>query len=34
MHAFNQITPEIVVVLCIGGIAFVLILKAIFKNNK
>ena len=34
MHAFNQITPDIVVVLCIGGIAFILILKAIFKNDK
>ena len=34
MHGFNQITPEIVVLLCIGGIAFILILKAIFKKER
>jgi hypothetical protein len=34
MHALNQITPEILLLMCIGGIAFILILKAIFKSKR
>jgi hypothetical protein len=34
MHAVDQITPEIVLLLCIGGIAGILILRAIFKSKK
>jgi hypothetical protein len=34
MHAVNQITPEIILVMCIGGIAFVLIFRAIFYRKK
>jgi len=34
MHAVNLITPEVIVVMCIGGIAFILIMKAIFRKNK
>lgn len=34
MHAINQITPEVLLVMCIGGIAFILILKAIFRKQK
>jgi hypothetical protein len=34
MHALNQITPEVLLMMCIGGIAFILIFKAIFKNKK
>lgn len=34
MHAINQITPEVLLMMCIGGIAFILIFKAIFKNKK
>ena len=34
MHAVNQITPEVIVVMCIGGIAFILIMKAIFRKRK
>jgi hypothetical protein len=34
MHATKLITPEVIVVMCIGGIAFVLIFRAIFKNKK
>jgi hypothetical protein len=34
MHAVNYITPEIVIVMCIGGIAFVLIFRAIFKGKR
>lgn len=34
MHATNQITPEVLLVMCIGGIAFILIFKAIFRNKK
>jgi len=34
MHAVNQITPEVLLVMCIGGIAFILILKAIFRKGN
>jgi hypothetical protein len=34
MHAVKLITPEVIVVMCIGGIAFVLIFRAIFKNKR
>ena len=34
MHAFKYITPEVLLVMCIGGIAFVLIFKAIFRKRK
>jgi hypothetical protein len=34
MHAVKFITPEVIVVMCIGGIAFVLIFRAIFKNKR
>jgi hypothetical protein len=34
MHAVNQITPEVIVVMCIGGILFILIMKAIFKKRN
>lgn len=34
MHAVKYITPEVLLVMCLGGIAFILILKAIFKRRK
>lgn len=34
MHAVKLVTPEVVVVMCIGGIAFILIMKAIFRKRK
>jgi hypothetical protein len=34
MHAVNQITPEVLLVMCIGGILFILIFRAIFKKNR
>ena len=34
MHAIEYITPEVLLVMCIGGIAFVLIFRAIFKNKR
>jgi preprotein translocase subunit Sec61beta len=34
MHAMDQITPEIIVVMCIGGIAFILIFRSIFRKGK
>lgn len=34
MHAVKLITPEVLLVLCIGGIAFILIFKAIFRKGK
>ena len=34
MHAVNQITPEVLVIMCIGGIAFILIMRAIFKKRN
>ena len=33
MHAIDQITQELLLVMCIGGIAFILIFKAIFKKR-
>lgn len=34
MHATKLITPEILLMMCIGGIAFILIFRAIFKKGK
>lgn len=34
MHAVDLITPEVLLVMCIGGIAFVLIFRAIFRKGK
>ena len=33
MHAMDLVTPEVLLVMCIGGIAFILIFKAIFKKR-
>lgn len=33
MHAVNQITPEVLLVMCIGGVVFILIFKAIFRKR-
>jgi hypothetical protein len=34
MHAVDQITPEVLLVMCIGGIIFILVFKAIFKKKR
>lgn len=34
MHAINQVTPEVLLIMCLGGIAFVLIFRAIFRNRR
>jgi hypothetical protein len=34
MHALKYITPEVLLVMCIGGIAFILIFRAIFIKRK
>lgn len=34
MHALKYITPEILLAMCIGGIVFILVFKAIFKKRK
>lgn len=34
MHAFKYITPEILLVMCIGGIIFILVFRAIFNKRK
>lgn len=34
MHAVEQITPEVLLIMCIGGIAFVVIMKLIFRKRK
>jgi len=34
MHATKLVTPEILLIMCIGGIAFVLIFLAIFRKRK
>ena len=33
MHAVDQITPQVLVVMCIGGILFILIFRAIFRKK-
>jgi hypothetical protein len=33
MHAMDLVTPEVLLVMCIGGIAFILIFRAIFKKK-
>jgi hypothetical protein len=34
MHAVKYITPDVLLVMCIGGILFILILKAIFRKRN
>lgn len=34
MHGVDQITPTVLLLMCIGGIAFILIMKAIFRKQK
>lgn len=34
MHAAKQITPEVLLILCIGGIAFIVIMKLIFRKKR
>ncbi len=34
MHATRLITPEVLLMMCIGGIAFILIFKTIFKKKN
>jgi len=34
MHAVKQITPEVLLVLCIGGIIFIVVFKAIFRKKR
>jgi hypothetical protein len=34
MHAVDQITPEVLLVMCIGGIIFILVFRAIFKKRR
>lgn len=34
MHAVKFITPEVLLVMCIGGIAFIVIMKLIFRQKK
>lgn len=34
MHGTKLITPEVILVMCIGGIAFIVIMKLIFRKKK
>lgn len=34
MHAVKFITPEVLLVMCIGGITFILIMKLIFRKKR
>jgi len=34
MHGTKLITPEVLLVMCIGGIAFIVIMKLIFRKKK
>jgi hypothetical protein len=33
MHGTKLITPEVLLVMCIGGIAFIVIMKLIFRKK-
>jgi len=34
MHAVKFITPEVLLIMCIGGIAFIVIMKLIFRKKR
>lgn len=34
MHAVNQVTPEVLLMLCIGGVLFIVIFWSIFRKYK
>jgi hypothetical protein len=34
MHGVSLITPEVLIVMCIGGIVFIVVFKAIFRKRK
>jgi len=34
MHAVKQITPEVLLVMCLGVIAFIVIMKLIFRKKR
>ena len=34
MHAVKQITPEVLLMLCIGVVAFMVIMKLIFRKKR
>lgn len=34
MHAVDLVTPEVIVVMIIGLVAFILIFRYIFKNKR
>lgn len=34
MHAVDLVTPEVIIVMVIGLVAFVLIFRYIFKNKR
>lgn len=34
MHAVNLVTPEVIIVMIIGLVAFVLIFRYIFKDKR
>jgi hypothetical protein len=34
MHAVKQITPEVLLMLCVGGILFLVVLRAIFRQKQ
>jgi hypothetical protein len=34
MHGTKLVTPEVLLVMCIGGIVFIVILKLIFRKKR
>lgn len=34
MHGTKLVTPEVLLVMCIGGIAFIIIMKLIFRKKR
>jgi hypothetical protein len=34
MHAVEQITPEVLLIMCLGGIVFIVLMRVIFRKKK
>lgn len=34
MHGTKLVTPEVLLVMCIGGIVFIVIMKLIFRKKR
>jgi hypothetical protein len=34
MHAVKQLTPQIILIMCVGIVAFMVIMRLIFKKKR